>query len=83
MRRYPAYIDRSQLPEEWYCEYNVWDKRQCTCDENEVGMMKEPQTKEYKNDEEKEGLLKVKLATPAIWGGESMKTVVIRIISYE
>ena len=45
--------------------------------------MKEPQTKEYKNDEEKEGLLKVKLATPAIWGGESMKTVVIRIISNE
>ena len=78
MRQYPAYIDRSQLPEEWFCEYNVWDKRQCACDENGVGNMKEHQPKEHKSDEEKEGLLKVKLATPAIWGGESMKTVDLR-----
>ncbi|KAK8792575.1 hypothetical protein WA588_005067 [Blastocystis sp. NMH] len=64
LRRYPAYIDRAQLPDPWFCEYDVWDKHECCCDESE----------EPRGSEEKEGLLRGKLATPAIWGGESMKT---------
>ena len=36
LRRYPAYIDRAQLPDPWFCEYDVWDKHECCCDESEV-----------------------------------------------
>ena len=38
LRRYPAYIDRAQLPKPWFCEYDVWDKRECCCDETEVAL---------------------------------------------
>ena len=40
LRRYPAYIDRAQLPDPWFCEYDIWDKRECGCDETEVSLRK-------------------------------------------
>ena len=41
LRRYPAYIDRAQLPDPWFCEYDVWDKHECCCDESEVRTRRE------------------------------------------
>ena len=46
-RHFPAYIDRNQLPTEWFCEYNTWDKNFCSCED-------EDDEKEREKDKEKE-----------------------------
>lgn len=65
VRRCPGYIDRSYLPKHWCCEDDVWDKRQMSCEQEE------PERKEEAKEEETQG----KMITPAIWGGETIKTV--------
>lgn len=34
IRKYPGYINRKYLPQHWFCEYDVWNKKQtcCECD---------------------------------------------------
>ena len=31
IRKYPGYINRKYLPQHWFCEYDVWNKRQICC----------------------------------------------------
>lgn len=69
IRHYPAYIARDQLPKEWYCEYSVWDKGLCSCEDGDE--------KEEEREREKDGMKKITEVNPAIWGGESIKTVCI------
>lgn len=30
-RKLPDFVDPEQLPEQWYCEMNVWDRERSTC----------------------------------------------------
>ena len=48
------------------CEYDVWDKEGMSCDCAE---------KEMRLRSVDEAASRLKLTTPAIWGGNSMKTV--------
>lgn len=72
VRRFPGYIDRSYLPKHWFCEDDVWDKTQMSCEVEDV-------EKKHEEAKEEETALQVKMITPAIWGGETMKTVRTRV----
>lgn len=65
-RVFPSYIDRSYLKEPWMCEFDVWDKEGMNCDCPE---------KKMRLKSVDEAASRLKLTTPAIWGGNSMKTV--------
>lgn len=65
-RVFPSYIDRSYLKEPWLCEFDVWDKEGMNCDCPE---------KKMRLKSVDEAASRLKLTTPAIWGGNSMKTV--------
>lgn len=38
VHKYPSYIDKKYFPKHWFCEYDVWNKKQVSCDIEGVGM---------------------------------------------
>ena len=58
LRKYPSYISRKYLPQHWFCEYDMWNKRQscCECENNEENLVST-----------------TNLVPPAIKGADSIK----------
>ena len=72
-RKYPSYINKKYLNKHWFCEFDVWNKKQisCECDTEKV--------KHEEDKAEEPSVPRVKIITPAIWGGETVKTVFISV----